>query len=477
MPWTLRYDDSPEGRAQRDTHLRWIQDRSGAADDIESIGTLDVRQVGLHIVFRDETRKTRDRLLLDLYQQYGVETLERRVVTPGGFRTEALERRVQDNTWTRRLGDHARTAVGAALVAKMAVQQGAREASGWVRDRYENLRFRFKYGNAATPPPPPAARTQSLIEETPEGVEAWVRNANVAMIIVGGTADTLQSRAGRIFQAYEREFRREPDANVLEVIRSVVLEQMGESPQERAHAQTRLEQVQSWIRDAQESSLTRGARENLIADVLRSPDGRQRLAASMVQPLRTRIDYSSTARRTLLVDPLPEGALPSYGTDLDVARLAMGVDANGSPVEEPMPTRNNAIIAGSSNTIRATAGSVISGGDSNSISVGPSNAFIGGEPLPVIPAWVQVGQRIRSGPNHPVRQINGNQTMDAHIISIEGYLVRVRIEGSGAVYDCARSDFQAFWELHPSVMAPIQGTLHVKPMPSVWDRLLESNEI
>lgn len=52
-------------------------------------------------------------------------------------------------------------------------------------------------------------------------------------------------------------------------------------------------------------------------------DGRLRLAASMIAPIRRQLDYSSIARRTFLVEQLPEGALPIYDRDLGVAQMVM----------------------------------------------------------------------------------------------------------------------------------------------------------
>lgn len=52
--------------------------------------------------------------------------------------------------------------------------------------------------------------------------------------------------------------------------------------------------------------------------------GRQKLAASMIQPLRTRRDYTSVGRRTFLVEQLPDGALPIYDKDPDVAAYVIG---------------------------------------------------------------------------------------------------------------------------------------------------------
>lgn len=54
------------------------------------------------------------------------------------------------------------------------------------------------------------------------------------------------------------------------------------------------------------------SKEEIIADLLRTPEGRARLAASMAQPLRTRMNYAAVARRAFQVQPLPEGALPVF---------------------------------------------------------------------------------------------------------------------------------------------------------------------
>jgi len=47
--------------------------------------------------------------------------------------------------------------------------------------------------------------------------------------------------------------------------------------------------------------------------LLATSEGRMNLAASMIAPLRPRLDYEGLARRVFLVEPLPEGALPVYG--------------------------------------------------------------------------------------------------------------------------------------------------------------------
>lgn len=66
------------------------------------------------------------------------------------------------------------------------------------------------------------------------------------------------------------------------------------------------------------------AGENTIVKYLASPAGRARLAASMVAPLRTGLDYQSIARKVFVVEQLPSGALPIYSRDLDVAEIIQG---------------------------------------------------------------------------------------------------------------------------------------------------------
>lgn len=56
--------------------------------------------------------------------------------------------------------------------------------------------------------------------------------------------------------------------------------------------------------------------------------GRQRIAASMIQPLRKRRDYSSVGRRAFYVEQLPDGALPIYDKDVDVAAYVIGEEGD-----------------------------------------------------------------------------------------------------------------------------------------------------
>jgi len=65
-------------------------------------------------------------------------------------------------------------------------------------------------------------------------------------------------------------------------------------------------------------------KNEIISAYIKSSDGRQRLAASMIQPLRKRRDYSSVGRRAFLVEQLPDGALPIYDKDPNVTAYVVG---------------------------------------------------------------------------------------------------------------------------------------------------------
>jgi len=58
-----------------------------------------------------------------------------------------------------------------------------------------------------------------------------------------------------------------------------------------------------------------------IARMIASPSGKAKLAAAMIQPLRTNIDYNGLARKMFSVEQLPEGALPIY--DIDVSSIVL----------------------------------------------------------------------------------------------------------------------------------------------------------
>lgn len=64
--------------------------------------------------------------------------------------------------------------------------------------------------------------------------------------------------------------------------------------------------------------------QNLISNLIKSAAGRQALAQSMANPIRTRLDYQGLARRCLAIDPLPQGASPTYDKDIDIVSSIVG---------------------------------------------------------------------------------------------------------------------------------------------------------
>lgn len=69
-------------------------------------------------------------------------------------------------------------------------------------------------------------------------------------------------------------------------------------------------------------------RYEVMSKYIRTAAGRQKLAASMIQPLRKRRDYSAVGRRAFYVEQLPDGALPLYDKDADVAAYQIGEEGD-----------------------------------------------------------------------------------------------------------------------------------------------------
>ncbi len=72
-------------------------------------------------------------------------------------------------------------------------------------------------------------------------------------------------------------------------------------------------------------------RNDLITKAIMTQDGKYALAQAMANPIRRNLDYNGIFRRTLVLDPLPQGALPVYDRDIDVA--AVIISSNGSAPE------------------------------------------------------------------------------------------------------------------------------------------------
>lgn len=64
-------------------------------------------------------------------------------------------------------------------------------------------------------------------------------------------------------------------------------------------------------------SMTNEQKEYLITKALETEEGRTALAQAMANPIRTSLDYQGIGRKLLVVDPLPQGALPVYDKDVD----------------------------------------------------------------------------------------------------------------------------------------------------------------
>lgn len=65
-------------------------------------------------------------------------------------------------------------------------------------------------------------------------------------------------------------------------------------------------------------------KQQVISEYIKTAAGRAKLAASMIQPLRLRRDYTSVGRKTFLVEQLPDGALPIYDKDPEVTAFVVG---------------------------------------------------------------------------------------------------------------------------------------------------------
>lgn len=65
-------------------------------------------------------------------------------------------------------------------------------------------------------------------------------------------------------------------------------------------------------------------KQQIISEYIKTAAGRAKLAASMIQPLRLRRDYTAVGRKTFMVEQLPDGALPIYDKDPEVTAYVVG---------------------------------------------------------------------------------------------------------------------------------------------------------
>ena len=72
------------------------------------------------------------------------------------------------------------------------------------------------------------------------------------------------------------------------------------------------------------SAVDSRTRYEWIAQNIRTPAGRQRMASTMIQPLRRRRDYAAVGRKTFFVEQLPDGANPVYDKDPNITAYVVG---------------------------------------------------------------------------------------------------------------------------------------------------------
>lgn len=72
-------------------------------------------------------------------------------------------------------------------------------------------------------------------------------------------------------------------------------------------------------------------REAMLKKALMTQEGKVALGQAMANPIRRALDYQGVGRKALVVDPLPQGALPVYDKDIDVT--ASVISSNGAAPE------------------------------------------------------------------------------------------------------------------------------------------------
>ncbi len=76
-------------------------------------------------------------------------------------------------------------------------------------------------------------------------------------------------------------------------------------------------------------SLSDDKRDELVTRAIMTQEGKIALAQAMANPIRKNLDYHGIARRALVVDPLAQGAYPSYERDIDVSAVVISSNGTG----------------------------------------------------------------------------------------------------------------------------------------------------
>jgi hypothetical protein len=71
-------------------------------------------------------------------------------------------------------------------------------------------------------------------------------------------------------------------------------------------------------------SITAAQKHNLMTKLLQTQAGRQKIAATIQEPLRKIRDYQAIGRKAFLIDQLPDGTIPIYDMDPDIPSYVVG---------------------------------------------------------------------------------------------------------------------------------------------------------
>ena len=131
--------------------------------------------------------------------------------------------------------------------------------------------------------------------------------------------DSLFSRKIRNSKQYKEQIK-----SLKKYLRKV--KKSTEKGEQREEAYNRLikttfSNIMAWIIASNELPISKDFLEMydralLISKQIKTPEGRTALAQSMVNPIRRALDYQAIGRKLLMVDELPQGALPRYDKEV-----------------------------------------------------------------------------------------------------------------------------------------------------------------
>lgn len=75
--------------------------------------------------------------------------------------------------------------------------------------------------------------------------------------------------------------------------------------------------------------LSDSQKDDLVVRAILTQEGKTALAQAMANPIRRNLDYHGIARRSLVVDPIGQGAYASYERDIDVTAVVISSNGTG----------------------------------------------------------------------------------------------------------------------------------------------------